>query len=251
MSATAAGVASALAVLACAGPSGRALRRKTGAGGARTRGGTRTQAPGLEEVLVTVAAQLRAGRPPRDAWQSALGLRLADDVPDVATLVAACAADRSATGRTPHRRRGAAALERQRLTERAAAAVAAARTAHQLGAPLVGVLERVTESLAADAAERDDVEAALAGPRATARVLSCLPVLGLVLGTVLGADPVGVLLGGGLGTAAGVLGVLLLVVGRRWTAHLLGRAARAATASVPGRTGRRRRGTSRLGRAGA
>jgi len=104
--------------------------------------------------------------------------------------------------------------------------VAAARTAHELGAPLADVLARVSESLAADAAERDDVEAALAGPRATARVLAWLPVLGVGLGAALGADPVRVLLGGGLGSTAGVVGILLVVAGRRWTARLLARAVR-------------------------
>lgn len=197
----------------------------------------------LEDVLVAVGAQLRAGRPPADAWASVLGRPADGDVPELAVLVAACegtgrGGGARATARTMSvgLRDGGGAVRRlhprgrgrddERLVARAAAVVAAARTAHELGAPLAAMLQHVTESLAADAAERDDVEAALAGPRATARVLAWLPLLGVGLGALLGADPVGVLLGGGLGSVAGLTGLVLLVVGRRWTSRLLARAAR-------------------------
>lgn len=244
----AAGVASAVVVLVLVGPPGRVPGRRSHVSGLTRRAVAPPTGVALEALLVAVGAQLRAGRAPRDAWETALGMRLVGDVPDVGTLVAACggAGGSESRGRVSRARRGGAvARERLRLVERTAAVVAAAQTAHELGAPLVGVLERVTESLAADAAERDDVEAALAGPRATARVLGWLPLLGVALGTVLGADPVGVLLGGGLGTTAGVAGVLLLVAGRRWTAALLTRAARGAAAPTRARTGVPRRGAGR------
>ncbi|CAM5783873.1 type II secretion system F family protein [Cellulomonas persica] len=260
------GVAVALAVLAVGGPPGRPPVRSAAAPHLDEDAPSTHPGRGLDGLLVAVAAQLRSGRAPHDAWQTALGVPLDGDVPAVEALVAACGPDggqsrgrrsdgrRGAARRGPGprqpgrsrgtgaraRRGGVAARERQRLVERATAVVVAARTAHELGAPLVGVLERVTESLAADAAERDDLEAALAGPRATARVLGWLPLLGVALGTLLGADPVGVLLGGGLGTTAGLLGVLLLVVGRRWTAHLLASAARGASAPPRGRRWSRR-----------
>jgi len=104
--------------------------------------------------------------------------------------------------------------------------VAAARLSDELGAPLSGVLDRIASAVAADEEAEDERRAALAGPRATARVLAWLPLLGLLLGGLLGADPVGVVLSGGLGTMAAALGAALLLLGRWWTGALLRRAAR-------------------------
>ena len=61
------------------------------------------------------------------------------------------------------------------------------------------------------------------------RYFSGTRVLRDILGTGLGADPIGVLLRGGLGTFLGVLGVALLLAGRCWTRALLARAAGAGT----------------------
>ena len=70
------------------------------------------------------------------------------------------------------------------------------------GCPLADVLTRFAAQLEAE----DDAEAArqtaLAGPRATVRLLGWLPLLGLGLGMLLGVDPVRILLGTPYGTAA-------------------------------------------------
>ncbi|HEY5518801.1 MAG TPA: type II secretion protein F, partial [Cellulomonas sp.] len=89
------------------------------------------------------------------------------------------------------------------------------------------VLERVAAGLATAAEVDGERRSALAGPRATARVLTGLPVLGVALGAAVGADPVGVLLGGGLGTVALMTGVALVLVGRWWIARLVRAAGRA------------------------
>ncbi|EFW27901.1 type II secretion system F family protein, partial [Actinomyces sp. oral taxon 171] len=68
--------------------------------------------------------------------------------------------------------------------------------------------------------------AALAGPRTTARLLACLPVVGLGLGMLVGADPASLLLDGGVGSAVGALGIVLMAVGHLVTRRLI----RAATA---------------------
>jgi len=65
------------------------------------------------------------------------------------------------------------------------------------------------------------VRAELAGPRATAVVLTALPVLGLALGQLVGADPLGVLRGGLLGQALLVAGVALGVAGMVWSEQIL------------------------------
>ena len=92
------------------------------------------------------------------------------------------------------------------------------------GAPLATSLERAAEH----AEERIDAllgrQSALAAPRATGRILSWLPLLGLGLGVLMGGDPVGVLTGSILGVLTGLLGLGLAFAGRRWTAALVHRA---------------------------
>jgi tight adherence protein B len=117
--------------------------------------------------------------------------------------------------------------------------IAACRLTHELGAPLAEVLQRCAEGLTEAGHARAARAVALAGPRATARLLGWLPLLGLLLGAGIGADPVGVLLGGGPGTACLVVGVGLMVLGRRWVGALE-RAADAA-GEIGSATGRRRR----------
>ena len=96
--------------------------------------------------------------------------------------------------------------------------------AEATGCPLADVLTRFAAQLEAE----DDAEAArqtaLAGPRATVRLLTWLPFLGLGLGVLLGVDPVSVLLGTPLGVAALAMGLALTAAGRIWSARLVRRA---------------------------
>jgi tight adherence protein B len=160
-------------------------------------------------AVAQVAALLRAGAPPGAAWSRALGVSVdpagTPDEADLVTLVG---------GPAPAR-----------------ALVAASRLAGDVGAPLGGVLEAVSATLVAEAEARAEREAALAGPQATARVLLWLPVAGVLLGWALGADPLATAADGGAGTAAVGLGLVLLALGRTWTARLVA-AARAAGEEV-------------------
>jgi len=170
-----------------AGRPGRRARRTTdGSGGG----------------LVGVAAALRSGATPAAAWTAGLAVPVRGSVPYVTDLAPAGA------------------------TAPARAVVAAAQVADELGAPLAGVLDRVAEALAADDEAAADVAAAVAGPRASARVLGWLPVLAALLGAALGADLVGAVRRGGLPAAAIVAGMVLTVVGRAWSAALIRRAER-------------------------
>lgn len=162
-------------------------------------------ATGVGAVLA-VAAALRAGASPAQAWSRSWGVAAPDGVPSLADARSRCADERHA-----------------------GAVVAAARLAARTGAPLAEVLERVGASLAEDEAVEGQRRAALAGPQATVRVLTCLPAVGAALGWSLGADPVAVLLDGGIGTVLlGGAGVLTWL-GRRWSGRLLA-VARAAGA---------------------
>ncbi|MFP5311728.1 MAG: type II secretion system F family protein [Actinomycetes bacterium] len=98
------------------------------------------------------------------------------------------------------------------------------------GCPLADVLTRYAAQLEAE----DDADAArqtaLAGPKATVRLLTWLPLMGLGLGAALGVDPLSTLLGTPLGLAALLGGVVLTAAGRVWSARLV---AAAAAAGVP------------------
>ena len=228
-----------LAVLAVLGPRGRRAgglgRRGVGVVGAvRASGVGRARAGGrwfgrrrlggaagrprdLSVVVVEVASLLRAGADPTTAWAGVLGGPVGGEGwPAVEDLEAL-------------RGGGAGAGGRDGARAQAGAVMAASELARTLGAPLAQVLDRVAGGLAADAEAAGERRAALAGPRATARVLTGLPVLGAVLGAAVGADPVGVLLGGGFGTLALALGAGLIVVGRWWISRLVRVAARAGT----------------------
>ncbi|MCL1872470.1 MAG: hypothetical protein FWF90_18940 [Promicromonosporaceae bacterium] len=162
-------------------------------------------AEGEVRVLVAqVTSLLRAGAPTGAAWTRAAGVRVDGlGVPDERGL-----ADVAGVG--PAR-----------------AVVAATRLALNVGAPLGRVLESVSDALAADAEARAERDAALAGPRTTARVLLWLPAAGTLLGWALGADPLAAATDGGFGTAAVCAGVVLLALGRWWTGRLVEAARRA------------------------
>lgn len=93
--------------------------------------------------------------------------------------------------------------------------------AERSGAPLADVLARYAmqreSQLDSDAAR----DTALAGPRATVRLLSWLPLLGLGVGYLIGVDPLAVLLGSAPGTAALCAGIVLMVAGRVWSGRLV------------------------------
>jgi tight adherence protein B len=67
------------------------------------------------------------------------------------------------------------------------------------------------------------VDAGMAGARTTAAVLAGLPVLGVGLGQLIGADPVGFLFSGGAGGWLLVIGVALACVGLIWSDRITGR----------------------------
>ncbi len=107
-------------------------------------------------------------------------------------------------------------------------AVAVCRMSHLTGAPTADVLDScahgVMEAAEASAARR----VALAGPKASARMLSWLPLLGLGLGMVMGADPLGFLTGSMIGMGCLLVGLMFEVVGILWVRRLAARAEEAA-----------------------
>lgn len=106
---------------------------------------------------------------------------------------------------------------------------ACVEVAERSGAPLAAVLARYAvqreSQLDSDAAR----DTALAGPRATVRLLSWLPLFGMAVGYLIGVDPIAVLLGSVPGVAALCAGALLMIAGRIWSSRLV----RAAAGETP------------------
>jgi tight adherence protein B len=89
------------------------------------------------------------------------------------------------------------------------------------GCPLADLLTRFAAQLEAEEDSEAARQTALAGPKATVRLLSWLPVFGLGLGMALGVDPVGILLNNFLGVATFAAGLLLTAAGRVWSSRLV------------------------------
>lgn len=68
---------------------------------------------------------------------------------------------------------------------------------------------------------RGRVEAGLAGARATAAILAGLPVLGMLLGHAIGADPLGFLLSGGAGGWLLMIGTGFVCGGLLWSDRIM------------------------------
>lgn len=92
------------------------------------------------------------------------------------------------------------------------------------GIPLAGLCEQAHAHLEQSQRHRRATAASLQGPRTTALVLTLLPGVGILMGTVMGADPLGLLFGGGLGGILLVVGVGLCCAGFAWAQVVLNRA---------------------------
>ena len=97
------------------------------------------------------------------------------------------------------------------------------RTAEEYGLPIAELLTSVRSDLLARSRFRERTRAALAGAKATAMVLALLPGLGIGLGQAIGASPLSVLLGGGLGGILLVVGVALVCAGLLWSRRIVGK----------------------------
>ncbi|GAA4372938.1 type II secretion system F family protein [Paeniglutamicibacter cryotolerans] len=89
------------------------------------------------------------------------------------------------------------------------------------GAALATLLEHVADQLEAAADRERALDVALAGPRSTRKLLGWLPVAGLGMAQLAGANPVGVLVTDPAGRLALVAGAVLWSVNAFWAARLL------------------------------
>jgi tight adherence protein B len=175
----------------------------------------------IVELCRAIAAELRAGHPSGHAFaaavhgappaldhllQPAAAVARRGDIGDLADAVARVAASPGCSG-----------LRRLAACWRVAAAS---------GAALAPAIDRVADALQDEIDVSRDVTSTLAGPRATVHLLAGLPVLGLLLGTAIGARPVEFLLGSGPGVGCLLAAALLDAAGVAWARRIAHRAAR-------------------------
>ena len=81
------------------------------------------------------------------------------------------------------------------------------------GVPLAKLVAALRDDIDHANRHRDATRAALAGPQTTAVVLALLPIAGVFMGTAMGAKPLAILTGGGLGGVLLVVGTALVCAG--------------------------------------
>lgn len=205
-----AGVLVALAVVVSPPRGGRARDRVVRLEPAASAGNAQVADPA--ELADQLAAAFRAGLPPSRTW-ALLAAR-----PGPFAALAGAVAVHSELGMP-----GGRSLLRSAGRHRAAVVplAAALHLCERSGAPTADVLERLAAGLRAEAGAATDARIALAAPKATAGVLSLLPVAGLGLGALLGVDTVQVLVSTPAGHACLVLGAAAWAAGRWWTRRLV------------------------------
>ncbi|KJC64082.1 type II secretion system F family protein [Agreia bicolorata] len=184
----------------------------------------------VASVVQRLAVMLGAGVAPTNAWRY-----LGDAGESHDQIVDTVARSVTAGGSIPAAIMSVASSADAAQAGSAWRAVAASWfVANESGAPLASSLRETADTLRQLGQLHRDVDAALAGPRSTARFVGVMPVLGLVFGTLLGFDTIGVLFGTPLGVGCLVAGALLTVAAARWTSRLVARARPAE--SSPGLT---------------
>lgn len=156
------------------------------------------------EALAALAAELRAGQPPVLALQ-----RTGGQVWPRACVAASRGGDLTKALR-------ADAGEQPALHGLAACWEITART----GSGMAVTVQRLADSVRATQETRVQLMAQLAGPRATARMLAALPLIGILLGHILGANPIPWLFGSPFGLLVVSLAASCTAIGWWWMTRI-------------------------------
>ena len=165
------------------------------------------------QLLGALTLELRAGRPPAAALLASAGASRSEASPAFSAALRPALFAAALPGDV------AGALRRARPPPLRVLG-AAWRASERRGASLAGVVARLAEGARRDAELERVRLTALAGPRASARLVAGLPVLGVLLAAGLGARPVEFLLHDPIGEGCLVVGMLLDLVALGWSARL-------------------------------
>lgn len=166
---------------------------------------TAAEAAHVVTLIMAVAAQLRSGRSPEDAWAHVIG--------SSRSLPSGLANQRRQPVQVTDALRWAARFPGCHGLARVAACWEAAE---QSGAGLAEALSRLAVTLREELDVHAEVTEQLAGPRATAMLLAALPLFALAMGQALGAEPFSVLFKTPYGWICLTLGVALSLAGWWW-----------------------------------
>lgn len=170
----------------------------------------RVRPQGLTHLLGALASELSAGQPPTMALEEAAH-RTPEACPR-ALLAARTGGDVAAALRED---------AEHGPDPRSLRALAACWEVGDSGAGLARAIGQVAEGARARERARAQLGAELAAVRATALLLAALPVVGLLIGQWIGADPLTWLLGQGIGRAVLTAGLALEGAGAAWLRHLV------------------------------
>lgn len=187
------------------------------------RAGTADPVEEVSTVIERLAVLIGAGVAPHDAW----GHVAARTPSAVVARAAAAAAD---GGRVGSAIAGALGGCEPRLAEAWRSVSTAWSIALECGSPLAASLRELASVFRSVGAARREVETAWAGPRATARLIALLPLVGVLFGILMGFDTLRTLFGSAPGLVCLVLGTGLMVLGGYWNRWLIARAQPARSA---------------------
>ncbi|KQX73888.1 type II secretion system F family protein [Aeromicrobium sp. Root472D3] len=168
------------------------------------------------EIVALMAAELRAGVLPQ---------RMLEGLAVEFTVLGPAARAAGLGGDVPAALREASRVDGRGLLRDVAAAWS---VSERSGAGLAAVVERLGRSARDDRENAREIESGVGPARATGRLMAVLPVLGLLLGSGMGGDPVGVLTGTWIGAACLAAGCALACAGIAWIEQI----ASAASAEV-------------------
>ncbi len=162
-------------------------------------------------LLVALSAELRAGQPPGVALREA-SIFAPTSVCPGALVAANLGAGVDVALRHDSRVAGGSVLR---------GLAACWQIGEASGARFAEAVDRLIARASRDNDVRRQLSSELAAPRATARLVGSLPIMGLMIGHALGADPVGWLVGSPLGLLVLGTGVVLDLLGFWWMARLV------------------------------
>jgi hypothetical protein len=175
-------------------------------------------------VLSQIIELIRIGYLPKDAFASILKANELKVIWDTKTLTSAFN-NYFFTGNKAKwfqfQKRRAEMASRKDLAKVATNCLIAVSFSEETGIPLTQLLKSISQTMQISKDAERNMNSALAGPKQTINMLKMLPILGVALGFLLGANPILVLFDLSFGTLFLCVGLVLFLVGNKWVKRLM------------------------------